>query len=156
MRTTTKMALSLLQVLFLHLNASSHPSQTFLVSAFNQQQQKFGDKRSLGIAAIKGGIGGATSVERRGGGGGGHGGGGGGGHGGGGHGHIGGRGRPEGKGLHRYRAVIPLYAAGAGAGAHPDNNRYHHHGKNGCTATGIRLPVLAFAIMASLFLLAQI
>ncbi|CAL5352581.1 unnamed protein product [Camellia sinensis] len=128
-------------MIFLRLHVSSSPSQNLLVSAFNQLEN--GNKAALDKVPIKvGSIGRVTTVDRRGGGGHGGGGGhaasGGGSHGGGG----GGRGRGgsnnnRGNGVGRgYAAVIPLYAAGAGA--HHINNNHRHGGRtSGATTNSI-------------------
>lgn len=126
----------------------------FLVALDQQEDQNVGDRRSQGLdvsTSMKVASGGVTVVDKRGGGGGG----GGGGHGGGGHGGSarsagGSYGDTTGKGSGRgYAAVVPLFAAGAGA--HHVNNRPAHHGKNGGTTTYIGLPFLASGVLISLF-----
>ncbi|KAE9461390.1 hypothetical protein C3L33_06721, partial [Rhododendron williamsianum] len=129
-----------------------------------QEDQNVGDRRSQGLdvsKSMKVASGGVAVVDKRGGGGGGGGGHGGGGHGGGGHGgggHDGSSARSAGgsngdttgKGSNRgYAAVVPLFAAGAGA--HHVNNRPAHHGNNGGTTTYIGLPFLASGVLISLF-----
>ncbi|XP_058196532.1 glycine-rich protein DOT1-like [Rhododendron vialii] len=155
---TKKMALLLLLIMLsIHLHASS---QNLLVSALDQQEdQNVGDRRSQGLdvnTSMKVASVGVTVVDKRGGGGGGGGGHGGGGHGGGGHGGSSARsaggsdGDTTGKGSNRgYAAVVPLFAAGAGA--HHVNNRPAHHGKNVGTTTYIGLPFLASGVLISLF-----
>ncbi|KAG5515798.1 hypothetical protein RHGRI_036744 [Rhododendron griersonianum] len=141
-----------------------HSSSSILAkspSLDQQEDQNVGDRRSQGLdvsKSMKVASGGVTVVDKRGGGGGGGGhGGGGGGHGGGGHGDssarsVGGsNGDTTGKGSNRgYAAVVPLFAAGAGA--HHVNNRPAHHGNNGGgTTTYIGLPFLASGVLISLF-----
>ncbi|KAI8524355.1 hypothetical protein RHMOL_Rhmol13G0144200 [Rhododendron molle] len=120
----------------------------FLVALDQQEDQNVGDRRSQGLGAstsMKVASGGVMVVDKRGGGGGG-------GHGGGGHGGSSARsaGDTTGKGSDRgYAAVVPLFAAGAGA--HHVNNRPAHHGKNVGTTTYIGLPFLASGVLISLF-----